>query len=136
MGNAGGVSPVLPTNKHGVTTQQSLRAHAKVDHPVISVQSHGVSGTSAGKAGLSAHAAAEAVVLAQQQQYRNAYPSSAQGYAGAAQAQVPGLQAHAAAEAAVLGRQAQFANGGVVGASGNIGPSGLCGPSGCVAFRR
>merc|ERR1712098_511746 len=96
--NAGGVSPVLPTNEHGVTTQQSFRAHAKVDHPVISAKSHGVSGTSAGKAGLSAHAAAEAAVLAQQQQYRNACPSSAQGYA--AQAQAPGLQAHAAAEAA------------------------------------
>merc|ERR1712121_511577 len=78
--------------------------------------------TAAPQAGLSAHAAAEAAVLARQQQYRNAYPSSAQG--------------HAAAEAAVLGRQAQFANGGVVGASGNIGPSGRGGLSVCVAFRR
>merc|ERR1711942_495381 len=106
-----GVSSHFSNKKHGVRTQRSLPDH-------VSTKSHGVSGTSAGEAALSAHTAAKAPAFTQQQPYHNASPGSAQGYAGHVQA--PRVQAHAAAETVVHGRQAQAAKGGVVGASDNI----------------
>merc|ERR1712098_975820 len=61
-----GVLSHFSNNKHGVRTQRSLPDH-------VSTKLHGVSGTSAGEAALSAHTAAKA-------------PGSAQGYAGHVQA--------------------------------------------------